>query len=176
MYVDTRSHKLNITPHCLLYLNMPMQNEFRILLRFCHFEQTDALALIKQHHHVWTRKCCRKSLSKHLFGMFFEKHPKVSVETSFFLLGWTSIIKDNVCIPRIINKSVMSAGIIRVRSQSCRHCPDSRSLHTCPGEDEHRASFIITDTALTVVTLNPFGYQYWFCWQDIYGTFGSSLH
>ena len=23
-----------------------MQNEFRILLRFCHFEQTDALALL----------------------------------------------------------------------------------------------------------------------------------
>ena len=48
--------------------------------------------------------------------MFFEKHPKISLGTSFFPLDWTSIIKDNVSIPRIINKSVMSAGIIRVRS------------------------------------------------------------
>lgn len=121
-------------------------------------------------------KVLKKVTLKTPFRNVLWKTPKDLSGNQFFPLGWTSIIKDNVSIPRIISKSVMSAGIIRVRSQSCRHCPDSRSLHTCPGEDEHKASFIITDTALTVITLNSFGYQYWFCWQDIYGSFGSSLH
>ena len=87
MYVDTRSPKLNITPHCLLYLNMPMQNEFRILLCFCHFEQTDALALLRNNTNMSEHKSVVEGHFKNTFSECSLKNTQRSHWEPVFSIG-----------------------------------------------------------------------------------------